>query len=308
MKLSVFTIGLESAADCREAIESLAKQDLAHELELLIVSKSAEGVDEGVLQRFWAVRHVPLPESRECGAAMAAAVRAAQCPYVTYAEEHATFEPGWADALIRAHEAGHDVVGFAMLNNNPEKMVSWAHLYGQFGPVVAPAESGPVQLLGGHHASYRTAMLLSYGPLLQAMMEDESALFLDWKSKGGVLWLAGDAESGHINVADFWAYCKLDFNGQRGLGSARARAGNFSLLKRIVFACACPLVPLVRMKRIVSHIFRTGRQGQLLPWVLLPMIPALSAGALGEAIGYLWGLGDSAKQRSPLELQRRDYA
>jgi hypothetical protein len=305
--LSVVTIGFESAADCRMVIGELARQTRASELEAILVAPDREGISEDHIESFGAWQWVTVPEIRICGVAMAAGFRLANAPYVTYAEEHTYLNEDWAEQVLAAHEKGYSVVGFVMENANPETLTSWGHLYGQFGPVVAPVESGESDFLAGHHVSYNRRLLLEYGDSLEEMLEDESALFLDLRSKGVRMYVAGEAISSHVNISSLPAFMLMDYLGQRSFAGARAKAGNWSRLKRLAYASAFPLIPLVRLRRILGHIRRSGRQKELLPRILGPIGLALSAGAWGEMLGYLIGPGDAAERKAPAELQRENF-
>jgi glycosyl transferase family 2 len=306
-KLSVFTIAYKSAGECRMVIQELLKQTARSEMEIIVVSPDRDGLDQHLLEGFGSWQWIILPEIRTCGKAMEVAVQAARAPFVTYAEEHSYFEEAWAERLIAAHEEGHDVVGFAMENANPNTLTSWAHLYGQFGPVVAPVASGERGFLAGHHTSYRRELLLEYGRLLSDVLEDEAALFLDLRARGKGMFLAGDAISRHINVSSLMAYMYMDYVGQRSFASARAQVGNWSWLKRGAYAAAAPLIPWIRLRRILADIRRTGRQRQLLPRILGPLGLALLWGAWGEMLGYILGAGDCAERKAPVELQRQKF-
>jgi len=307
LKLSVITIAYESASECQMVIQELQRQTLHAEMEIIIVATNRNGIVDSDFDCFGSWQWVILPEIRTVGAAMEAAVRAAHAPYVTYAEEHSYFKEDWAEKLIVAHEKGYDVVGFAMENANPKTLTSWAHLYGQFGLVVAPVESGERNFLAGHHTSYRKELLHDYGSLLRHMLEDESALFLDLRRKGKRMFLAGDAISRHVNISSLKAYIYLDYLGQRSFASARAKVGKWPWWKRGAYIVAMPLIPLVRLRRILSHIYRTGRQDKLLPKILFHIVPALLAGAWGEMLGYMLGASDSAERKAPAELQREKF-
>jgi hypothetical protein len=307
LKLSVFTIGYESASECRMVIEELRRQRSREEIELIVVAPNRDGIEDELFEGFGAWQWLILPDIRTCGKAMATAVRAARTPYVTYAEEHSYLHESWAERLIAAHESGYDAVGFAMENANPNTLVSWAHLYGQFGPVVAPVAPGESDFLAGHHSSYSRELLLSYGDLLGDMLEDEAALFLDLRARGKRMFIAGDAVSWHANISSLKTYMAMDYLGQRSFAATRAKVGNWPWWKRVVYAGAAPLIPLIRLRRILADIRRTGREGQLLPKILVPISLALLAGAWGEMLGYLLGGGDAAERKAPVELQRERF-
>jgi hypothetical protein len=306
-KLSVFTIASHSASECLMAIRALSRQTVRTDLEVILVSPNMDGVAPQEFDQFGSWHWLKMPVVRQAGLAMAEAARVARAPYVTYAEEHAQFRDNWAERLIAAHGRGYDAVGFAMDNANPATLVSWAHLYGQFGPVVHPVTPGESNVLAGHHASYSKELLIGYGPLAAAMLEDEAALHLDLRRRGIRMFIAGDAVSKHVNLSSLTAYMRLDYLGQRSFAATRASAGKWSWSKRAAFVAATPLIPFVRLRRILHHIWRSGRQRELMPQILFPISLALMAGAWGEMLGYLIGGGDSAEHKIPLELQREEY-
>ena len=306
-KLSVYTISFADAKHCLTVIRDLRSQTITAEIELIVVADSFDGISEDEFHGFATHQMIRMPGLRALGIAMATAVHAARAPYVTYAEEHATFDAEWAAALVDAHQRGYAAVGFAMRNSNPQTITSWAHLYGQFGPSVDPVETTEVPLLTGHHASYSRDVLVGYGDHLAAMLEDEGALFLHLTSSGYKLLMEGRAISYHINLSQLSAYAGLDFHGQRSFAAARAMSHNWPVWKRLAFACACPLVPFVRLKRILHHLRRTKRFGQLMPQILFPLACGLGAGGVGEAIGYLAGAGKAAERKFAPEVERRRF-
>jgi hypothetical protein len=306
LQLTAYTIG-HTASDCRLALRDLRRQTIAAELAVLVVTSDPSTLDPALQTGFGDFQFLVLESITSSGQAMAAAVRAAKTPFVTYAEEHSHFAPDWAERLLAAHTQGrHDIVGFAMENANPGP-ISWAHLYGQFGPAVAPVTPCEETMLAGHHISYRREFLLEFGDLLPDMMEDESALCLNYRAKGGRLWMAGDARSWHVQVSTLEALMALDFHGHRTFASSRWQSGGWGMGKRILYAAACPLIPLVRLRRIVHHLRRTGRFGSLIGRIAGPILAMTAAGMAGECLGYLSGAGGSAAARLPLEVQREEF-
>ncbi len=98
-----------------------------------------------------------------------------------------------------------------------------------------------------------------------------------------------------------------DYLGQRSFAGARAKLETWRWWKRSLYALAAPLVPSVRLRRIVRDIRRTGRDDEMFPRILGPISLALLAGAWGEMLGYLFGRGDAAERRAPMELQRQRF-
>jgi hypothetical protein len=130
-------------------------------------------------------------------------------------------------------------------------------------------------------------------------------MHIDLRRKGYVLYMAGEAVTRHVNVSDFVSFCRIEYIGQRGFAAARAHAGNWSRLKRGLYVLGSPLIPVVRMFRIVQQIRRARRARELLPQILVPIAPALVFGMVGEAVGYILGdQPENLSRRSEIELNR----
>jgi len=308
--LSVIMVTPRSIDTCRKTIGYLREQTAREQIELIIVapSRSELGMLPNELSAFHSWQVVEFGAVRSTGTATAAGVRAARAPVVMYGEEHSYPQPDWARVLIDRHQERYAAVGTAMGNANPNTLTSWSHLFGQFGPVVAPVASGTTNWLAGHHTSYKRDVLLAYGERLGEMLDNECALHIDLRARGHRLFLAGEAVANHINISRVTAYFRLDYLGQRGFAATRYRAGNWSLPRRLVYFGASPLIPLVRLTRIIRDIRRAGRAPQLLPRALFIIVPALICGAVGEAIGYLLGAGkELSAEKLPMELDRHAY-
>ncbi|MEO0586602.1 MAG: hypothetical protein AAF078_03090 [Planctomycetota bacterium] len=305
--LTVYSVGADEAADCHLVLGELARQTIAGRIEVIIAAPTFEGFDRAIGERFAGFKELTIPHGAPVGEAMAACVRAASGRFVVYAEEHSYFADDWAAVLLETHEQGRPVVGFAMENANPGSVVSWAHFFGQFGEVVAPVESGPRDFLAGHHVSYERELLLGYGDLLAEAMEDETAMFLDFRRRGVPMYVEGRAISRHVNVSRLGALIALDFTGQRSFASTRARIGRWPWWRRLVFACGSPLVPLLRIKRIWPHMRRVPEGRRRVVGVMAVMVVMCIAGAVGEAMGYLLGVGSAHVQRRAAELERERF-
>lgn len=308
-ELSVVILTRDRYEACRRTIGCLSEQTARERIELVLVapSRSALAPDEDELADFGGYQVCEVGELRSTGAGLAAGTRVAGAPLVVYGEEHSYPEPGWAQALIDGHRGPYAAVGCAVGNANPGTLTSWAHLFGQFGPVADPVDSGIATFLAPHHTSYKRDVLLAYGDALEDLLENESALHIDLRAKGHRLYLAGGAVADHVNISRPLAYWRVEFLGMRGFAAARASVGGWSRLHRAAFAAAAPAIPFVRARRIVREIRRAGRARQLLPRVLLVLFPALWCGAAGEAAGYLAGAGRSAALRVPVELDRYSF-
>ena len=76
------------------------------------------------------------------------------------------------------------------------------------------------------------------------------------------------------------------------------------MAKRLLYAAASPMIPVVRMARIVRQLFAPGRPTALLLRVTPGLAFGLSVDGVGQMLGYLFGPGQSAAILSGYEYNR----
>jgi hypothetical protein len=222
------------------------------------------------------------------------------------AEDHSFPEPDWGEHFIAAHEGPWAAVGPSVANANPSHALSWANLAIEYGLWMDPVTSGEAEHLPGHNSVYKRHVLLEYGDDLGAMLEAESILQWDLRSKGHRLFLNAAAKTFHLNYTRLGPALLLRFLGGRLFAAARAR--KWRIWKRLFYGFSSPLIPLRRAPRIVNDLRRVG---QLRPFaihmtLLLPIL--LASDALGEMCGYLFGTGRATIARiSDMEFRRQRF-
>lgn len=287
----------------RKTVECLDAQTARDRLELVLVAPSTDVFEAGETQlaTFPNVQRVALGEITSTARARAAGVRAATAPIVAFAEDHSFPEPGWAEALIGAHEAGWDAVGPDVVNANPDRMMGWADvLLGQ--RKIDPEHAAVVDDLPGRNSSYKRELLLAYGPELDELLEMETLLHWDLRANGHRLYLEPAARTNHVNHDQLAGFVSEHFYVGRLFAGQRAR--RWSPARRATYAVAAPLIPLVRLARILPAVRRSARRHGLLPGVLPPLALGLLVGAAGEFLGYAGGVGPSRRKIVDVEFHR----
>ena len=292
----------------RKTMEYLRAQTVRDQLEIVIVAPSATALDMDTTQHagFDRVRVVEVGEIKSTGKALAAGVRAISAPVVSVAEEHAYPAPGWAEALIRAHREPWAAISGTLVNANPGNMVNWANFFTDFGPWVEPAAAGEINHMAWHHAAYKRGVLLKYGAELETLLETESLLHSDLQARGYRFYLEPAAKTEHVNISCLSSYLANEFLGARMFAAGRARLAKWSVFRRLLHICALPLIPLIRLRRILRHVFRSGR-AKLVPGILPALILGQLADGVGQLTGYMFGAGDAAQRLVKFELNRCHY-
>ncbi|HJS99654.1 MAG TPA: glycosyltransferase [Terriglobales bacterium] len=300
--ISVILITPDSYKNLATTIRVLRAQTIRERIEIVIVAADAEslGLKRDELQVFAGVQIVFLGKICCIGTSYAAGVRRATAPIVVFGEDHCFPRPDWAEKLVLAHQQAWAAVGPQVCNANPGTKVARADYliaYGQWGP---PVGSGEVEHLPGHNSSYKRALLLEYGTDLDDMLEAESVLHWDLRRKGHRLYLETEARTSHMNFSRFSSWTITQF--QAGLVFAAFRAHNehWPLSRRLFFALAAPLIPFVRLHRIMSLTDNLKRRRNLLPILAF----GLGLDGLGQMLGYALGRTLAAHRFTYFEFKR----
>jgi GT2 family glycosyltransferase len=304
--MSVIVITPDNFATIRKTMKHLLSQTVRDKLEIVIVAPSIDrlGLDELEMKYFCRFHVVEGSQFGSTGRAVAAGVFEASAHIVTYVEEHVYPEPDWAEALIKAHRKPWAAVGAVISNANPKSMISWANLFTDFGPWVEQTLATETEGLAPHQTSYKRSVLLEYGTDLGAMLEVETILHWDLILKGYRLYLEPSAKVNHLNYSILSSYIRAEFYGGRVFGAARARYQNWSIWRRLLYIGCMPLIPIIRLRRVLFEIRRASPKHNLLPSILPALIIGLISHSLGELAAYTFGVGDAPKQRLTFELSR----
>ena len=171
--LSVIILTPDRFATIGKTLRHLAAQNVAAQLEIVIVAPSASGLDldGSCLRHFHSHSVVETGPMVSTARARAAGVRAASALIVAFAEDHYYPDAGWAEALIGRHQENCAAVGPAMANANPRTATSWANLLIEYSEWLYPCPSGEREHLPGHNSSYKRSVLLEYGDRLEQMLD-----------------------------------------------------------------------------------------------------------------------------------------
>jgi len=294
-------------AAVRHTIRCLRAQTVRGRIELVLVWASDDEaiVPEAETEGFFSCRIARVRPNAPVASANAAGVRHAAAPVVAFAEDHCFPEPEWAEALIAAHARGYAVVGPEVVNGNPGSIVSWCDYLIGYGPWMSPAAAGEAPFLPGHNSSYKRELLLEYGDRLEVMLSAETVLHWQLAEQGHSLYLEPRARTAHLNFARWDIWLSVQFHQGRVFGGLRAEG--WSKPRKLFYAVASPLIPMVRLVRLSREMLLPNRPRHLLPRILPALTLGLLSDGLGQMLGYLAGPGRSLKWIAAFEFNRVLY-
>lgn len=305
--MSVIVISPDGYECVRRLVTHLHAQTARRELELVFVfPRAASGsMDDARLADFASTQLIRIDNLDSTAQARAAGVRAATAPVVVMTEDHSLPEPEWAGALIRAHREDWAAVGPAVVNGNSESLMSWANLAIEYLDWLHPVRAGEAKHLPGHNSAYKRDDLLFYGGELGEWLEAESVLHWDLRARGRRVAMEPAARTRHYNFSKFSSTLALRYDvGQQFAGMCRAR---WSLARRWLYICGSPLIPFVRVARMVRQFLRPGRPARLLPALVPLCLFLLAVETAGAVVGYLAGPGGSSARIAKIDFHREDH-
>ncbi len=276
------------------------------EIEVLIVASSKEALDldPAVDERFFDFRVIEVGEIHSLSAAKALAVAEAKADCVVFGEDHSWPEPGWAEAIIEAHKVGYAMVGPIIENANPGSILSWTNYLACFSRWSHAGLAGQVPQTPWHNTSYRRADLMERQDNLRRLLAVEGILQDELLAKGLKAFLLPEVSTSHINISRFSSWVLQAFWGGKLYGGSRVEGEDWGMLRRLIYICGAPLIPIVRLKRLLPEIRPLTQQYSLMPKILPALVLNLLFHALGEVSGYILGKGDAEDRYLEFEARR----
>lgn len=284
-------------------LAALSQQTAKQQIEIVIVGVPESAVDKTMLIGFWGYQVLEYAPFTSTSEARAIGIRAASASVIAMTEDHSFPESTWAEHLIAAHQTGTWAgIGPTFVNFNPATLTSWINLVMEYGCWMEPIAPGEKHHIPGHNSTYRRDVLLNtYGEKLGVMLEAESTMQWDLQAKGHKFGLEPKARTRHQNYSLFGRSLKLRFHGGRLFAANRAR--QWSIGKRAFYTLASPLIPWIRLTRLIKEFQRIG-QGHLFPKVLPGLWIQVMLDGLGETVGYATGVGSSMRILTVMEVDR----
>lgn len=305
--LSVVLITPHSFETIRRTVQHLCDQTRASGIELLLCVPSTGGfdLDRDAVAVLHSTRILEVGAVTKSGPARARAAREASAPVVVYAEDHCFPDPGWAEALLRAHLGPHAAVGPALRNANPGTAVSWADFILGYGRWMVPGRAGVVPLLPGHNSSYKREVLQGYGSELNELMEAETVLFWDLRHRGHTLYFEPAATTAHMNFEKLGVWLSVTWHLGRVFAARRAR--DWPWHRRLAYGCAAPLIPLIRLSYTLRSVRRNRVDLRQVARALPLLMLALLIDAVAQGTGALSGPGGSTPHLTASEFLRENH-
>jgi glycosyltransferase involved in cell wall biosynthesis len=290
--ISVVIASVNGLPFITECLDALTSQEGNISYEVLVVDRCGAKTREEIRSRFpqseiqliSADGRPSIPKLRAMGIARA------RGHLIAILEDHCNVPPGWFEAIARAHRAGHQVIGSGVENGSVERLIDWAVFFCEYSRFMPPVAKGVVPEIPGNCAVYDRMVLERLGPELREEVW-ESFLHQRLKEEGVVFFCDPEMTVSHKKEFGFGYFLSQRYHYSRSFAAMRMHAAPAA--RRFLYACSTPALPFLLWSRIALTLLRKQRRGKEF-LLATPMIAAfLISWAWGEAVGALFGPGNS---------------
>ncbi len=286
--MSVILITPDNMDTIRITLQALKRQTVRERLELVIIcplNKNLRLADSDV-EGFAGYQTLEIGEITSTAIAREVGVRAAKSSVIVFSEDHCFPAPTWAEELIKRHREPWTGVGPVVYNANPSNAVSWANFLIEYGEWFALKTSIPSHHIAGNNGSYKREALLEHGTSLASMLEASSPMQWEMTNRGHSFYVEANARAYHLNFSIFSDSLLHRFYAGRLF--AYRRSPGWSMYKRALYCIGAPLIPLVRLVKILRSVVQIEKKSLIHKMLPLLIILLVFDGA-GEMMGYLTG-------------------
>jgi len=303
-ELSVVLVVGALRSRAEECLRSVLRDEASHRVEVLVMDLAPANTPPLVAANHPSVRIVAVSPGTTYASARAEGVRRARAPVVACLEEHCRTKPGWIEAVLAAHSGQWAGVGGEVHNGNPRAAMSATIALMNYAPWLPPGRRDEdAAHLPGHNSSFLRDRLLAFGPELDLLLVSDINLHRRLRLAGERLLLDPAVRFEHINETGFGSLARGYYLWHRLYGWSRSQVFRWPLRRRLLYVAAAPAIPFYFLIRQYREIRRL--RPDLIPAFVrgLPLIwAAQTVSAFGQAVGLLFGAGDTASRFTHFEL------
>lgn len=300
-QLSAVVVVGRSRENAQRVLRFLDAQTMREKMEIVVVDVAGEEYPPLAVQE--PRQYLRRAGLRSWSQAKMTGANASRSPIVAFLEDHCRPDSDWAEHVVAAFAGPWTAVGYGFKNGSPDCYLSRASLLADYGLWAHPAPSGESKLLPGNNVAYRKEFLDSLGTGAEQCLGVDYNLHEIILARGERMYLEPKARASHQCYAELSMLLGANFVYARVLGATRAQNRKWGGPMRCFAGLVAPvLVPPLRLVRLLRSM--SGRTELLpllaksLPVVLITYVVC----AVGEACGYILGMGDAQEQFVQYEL------
>jgi hypothetical protein len=293
LKLSVIVAASNDCVALAKTLASLKGQAENADTEVIAFCNFDGEVKSNVVKEFPFVKCETLASDTTVPELRSRGIYLSRGKIIALVEDYCVLDDLWCAEVKKVHEAGHAIVGGAVENRCPDKLLNWAVYFYDYGKYMLPERERLAATLSGMNVSYDREVLKK----VEGTFRDgfyETSIHEELKGHGYDLYLAPSAIAYLSKDYEFGKILPTYFH--LGRSFASQRIDGIRPARRVLLALGSFALPILLLARIA---FRTVLKRRYLQKLFLAS-PALcllvTFWSAGELCGYLCGEGSSARK------------
>jgi glycosyltransferase involved in cell wall biosynthesis len=284
--LSVVVVILGNRSYLLGCLEGLRRQAGVPRFEIIVPHDATlEDVPE-LESRFPGVTFLAHDGRRTYAELRASGFRHANGDIVALTEDHCTPEEDWCANILRLHQGPYAAVGGSVDKSGDDTVLNWAIYLNDFGRYMNPVPEGPAAYLTDCNVSYKRSHLEGLKGL---WAEEFHETTVNWAllERGNTLWLSPTVVVRQQRSLQLGPALRERY--EFGRLFASTRVASVGAARRLLYAAASPILPVILLGRVAKNVFgkrrAIGRFVQAVPMLVLLAL----MWTWGEFLGYLTG-------------------
>jgi glycosyltransferase involved in cell wall biosynthesis len=275
-------------------LDALEHQDGGVRFEVIVADRCQDGTAERIRREHPAVQVLDAAPMTELPTLRTMALEQARGKYVFVTEDHNVPPSNWISRFVEELESAPEsvaAVGGLVDNAMRARAVDWAAFLCEYAGFLPPEPSGDVPDAPGMNVAYRRSVFDGFEREVLTRGFWESTVHPRLREQGRTFRRAGDVVMSHRKRFGFRYFLSQRYVYSRYYAGVRFEQGKLG--KRLLYAALSPLLPPLVLMRVAKGAlareeFREPAKRSL------PALACFSvAWGVGEAVGYLFGPGDS---------------
>jgi glycosyltransferase involved in cell wall biosynthesis len=158
-------------------LDAVTAQDWPEPYEVIVVDSSNDATPQLIRDNFHNVKLISLERKTDPGTARNIGVAQAKGEILAFIDSDCVASPDWLRRLMAHHATGHDVVGGAVENGNPDSLVGWAGYISEFREFLPAGNVRLTQHIPTCNISYKQFIFEKYGGFKGEYYPQEDLLY-----------------------------------------------------------------------------------------------------------------------------------
>lgn len=296
LSVSVVVPSYNTRSVIQYCLSSVIPQAKAFDAEVIVIDSSSDDTDQLIAESFPSVKLYHFEERKLVPQARTTGIAHTKGNVIAFIDADCSADPHWLKNIIARHNAGHEIVGGAMLNHPDNSLTGWAYYFVGFSRWIPHGSTREVNYLPGGNVSYSRVVIEQQIPSTAAKFPHDITLHTALRHAGKRLYYDPSIVVRHLYLGTFWEFLPHAIKQGFRAGKVNMCMKAFSRFLMLLLVLLGPLLPFMKVAMIVWRTLRNGTMTKKLIASFPLVVLASACWEIGEWAGFIWGFSMRTNQ------------